>query len=114
TCDGNMEEGSLRCDCNVSVRRPAAPFGTRCEIKNLNSVRFAMQAIDYEARRHPADALEGKRLRLPLLPRSGPAAAGARSAMGRAAARRAARVAGRQARPLCRRIRAVAAGRGGA
>jgi aspartyl-tRNA(Asn)/glutamyl-tRNA(Gln) amidotransferase subunit B len=51
TCDGNMEEGSLRCDCNVSVRRPGAPFGTRCEIKNLNSVRFAMQAIDYEARR---------------------------------------------------------------
>jgi aspartyl-tRNA(Asn)/glutamyl-tRNA(Gln) amidotransferase subunit B len=51
TCDGNMEEGSLRCDCNVSVRRPGAPFGTRCEIKNLNSVRFAMQAIDFEARR---------------------------------------------------------------
>jgi aspartyl-tRNA(Asn)/glutamyl-tRNA(Gln) amidotransferase subunit B len=51
TCDGNMEEGSLRCDCNVSVRRPGDPLGTRCEIKNLNSVRFAMQAIDYEARR---------------------------------------------------------------
>jgi aspartyl-tRNA(Asn)/glutamyl-tRNA(Gln) amidotransferase subunit B len=51
TCDGNMEEGSLRCDCNVSVRKPGAPFGTRCEIKNLNSVRFVMQAIDYEARR---------------------------------------------------------------
>src|SRR5207244_5919500 len=51
TCDGNMEEGSLRCDCNVSVRRPGGPLGTRCEIKNLNSVRFAMQAIDYEARR---------------------------------------------------------------
>jgi aspartyl-tRNA(Asn)/glutamyl-tRNA(Gln) amidotransferase subunit B len=51
TCDGNMEEGSLRCDCNVSVRRPGQPLGTRCEIKNLNSVRFAMQAIDYEARR---------------------------------------------------------------
>ncbi|HEX5318488.1 MAG TPA: Asp-tRNA(Asn)/Glu-tRNA(Gln) amidotransferase subunit GatB [Stellaceae bacterium] len=51
TCDGNMEEGSLRCDCNVSVRRPGETFGTRCEIKNLNSVRFAVQAIDVEARR---------------------------------------------------------------
>src|SRR3954453_11421333 len=51
TCDGNMEEGSLRCDCNVSVRRPGDPYGTRCEIKNVNSVRFVMQAIEYEARR---------------------------------------------------------------
>src|SRR6202035_3314388 len=51
TCDGNMEEGSLRCDCNVSVRHPGRPLGTRCEIKNLNSVRFVMQAIEYEARR---------------------------------------------------------------
>src|SRR5437667_1767953 len=51
TCDGNMEEGSMRCDCNVSVRHPGEPLGTRCEIKNLNSVRFAMQAIGYEARR---------------------------------------------------------------
>jgi aspartyl-tRNA(Asn)/glutamyl-tRNA(Gln) amidotransferase subunit B len=51
TCDGNMEEGSLRCDCNVSVRHPGEPYGTRCEIKNLNSVRFAMQAIEYEAHR---------------------------------------------------------------
>jgi aspartyl-tRNA(Asn)/glutamyl-tRNA(Gln) amidotransferase subunit B len=51
TCDGNMEEGSLRCDCNVSVRKPGAPFGTRCEIKNLNSIRFVMQAIEIEARR---------------------------------------------------------------
>jgi aspartyl-tRNA(Asn)/glutamyl-tRNA(Gln) amidotransferase subunit B len=51
TCDGNMEEGSLRCDCNVSVRRPGQAYGTRCEIKNLNSVRFVMQAIEYEARR---------------------------------------------------------------
>src|SRR5438045_7138002 len=51
TCDGNMEEGSLRCDCNVSVRRPGQPYGTRCEIKNLNSVRFVMQAIEIEARR---------------------------------------------------------------
>jgi aspartyl-tRNA(Asn)/glutamyl-tRNA(Gln) amidotransferase subunit B len=51
TCDGNMEEGSLRCDVNVSVRRPGGPLGTRCEIKNVNSVRFLMQAIDYETRR---------------------------------------------------------------
>jgi aspartyl-tRNA(Asn)/glutamyl-tRNA(Gln) amidotransferase subunit B len=51
TCDGNMEEGSLRCDCNVSVRRPGDKLGTRAEIKNVNSVRFVMQAIEYEARR---------------------------------------------------------------
>ena len=51
TCDGNMEEGSLRCDCNVSVRRPGEPYGTRCEIKNLNSVRYVMQAIEHEKRR---------------------------------------------------------------
>jgi aspartyl-tRNA(Asn)/glutamyl-tRNA(Gln) amidotransferase subunit B len=54
TCDGNMEEGSLRCDCNVSVRHPGGKLGTRCEIKNLNSVRFVMQAIDHEARRQVA------------------------------------------------------------
>jgi aspartyl-tRNA(Asn)/glutamyl-tRNA(Gln) amidotransferase subunit B len=51
TCDGNMEQGSLRADINVSVRRPGAPFGTRCEIKNVNSIRFMGQAILYEARR---------------------------------------------------------------
>ena len=51
TCDGNMEEGSLRADINVSVRRPGEPFGTRCEIKNVNSIRFMGQAIVYEARR---------------------------------------------------------------
>ena len=51
TCDGNMEEGSLRCDCNVSVRRPGAPLGTRAEIKNVNSIRYVMQAIEHEARR---------------------------------------------------------------
>src|SRR6187399_2424246 len=50
-CDGNMQEGSFRCDANVSVRRPGAPLGTRCEIKNLNSFRFMQQAIDYEVRR---------------------------------------------------------------
>jgi aspartyl-tRNA(Asn)/glutamyl-tRNA(Gln) amidotransferase subunit B len=51
TCDGNMEEGSLRCDANVSVRRPGGDLGTRCEIKNVNSIRFLREAIDYEARR---------------------------------------------------------------
>ncbi|MDB5508456.1 MAG: Asp-tRNA(Asn)/Glu-tRNA(Gln) amidotransferase subunit GatB [Hyphomicrobiales bacterium] len=51
TCDGNMEEGSLRADVNVSVRRPGAPLGTRCEIKNVNSIRFIGQAVDVEARR---------------------------------------------------------------
>ena len=59
TCDGNMEEGSLRCDCNVSVRRPGEPYGTRCEVKNLNSIRFVMQAIDYEARRQVEILEEG-------------------------------------------------------
>ena len=52
TCDGNMEEGSMRCDVNVSVRKAGEPYRTRCEIKNVNSVRFAMQAIEYEAQRH--------------------------------------------------------------
>ncbi len=47
-CDGNMQEGSFRCDANVSVRRPGAPLGTRREIKNLNSFRFLQQAIEYE------------------------------------------------------------------
>ena len=51
TCDGNMEQGSLRADVNVSVRRPGGDFGTRCEIKNVNSIRFMGQAIEYEARR---------------------------------------------------------------
>ena len=51
TCDGNMDEGSLRADVNVSVRRPGEGFGTRCEIKNVNSIRFMGQAIEYEARR---------------------------------------------------------------
>jgi len=51
TCDGNMEQGSLRADVNVSVRRPGDEFGTRCEIKNVNSIRFIGQAIEYEARR---------------------------------------------------------------
>ena len=62
TCDGNMEEGSLRCDCNVSVRRPGEPYSTRCEIKNLNSIRYVMQAIDYEARRQVDILEEGGRV----------------------------------------------------
>ncbi len=51
TCDGDMEKGNLRADVNVSVRKPGDPLGTRCEIKNVNSVRFIGQAIEYEARR---------------------------------------------------------------
>jgi aspartyl-tRNA(Asn)/glutamyl-tRNA(Gln) amidotransferase subunit B len=62
TCDGNMEEGSLRCDCNVSVRRPGEPLGTRCEIKNVNSIRYVMQAIDFEARRQIELIEEGGRV----------------------------------------------------
>ena len=99
TCDGNMEEGSLRADINVSVRKPGAPLGTRCEIKNVNSIRFIGQAIEHEARRQieiledggvdrpgdaavrcqdrrdAVDALEGRGARLSLFPRPGPAAA---------------------------------------
>jgi aspartyl-tRNA(Asn)/glutamyl-tRNA(Gln) amidotransferase subunit B len=106
SCDGNMEEGSLRCDVNVSVRRPGEALGTRCEIKNVNSIRFVQQAIEYEARRqielieggeagdspvrfrpwhHPADAQQGACPRLSLFPRSGPAAARPRSGLGRKA-----------------------------
>src|ERR1700745_2361557 len=51
TCDGDMEKGNLRADVNVSVRKPGSPLGMRCEIKNLNSIRFIGQAIDFEARR---------------------------------------------------------------
>jgi aspartyl-tRNA(Asn)/glutamyl-tRNA(Gln) amidotransferase subunit B len=58
SCDGNMEQGSMRADVNVSVRKPGAEFGTRCEIKNVNSVRFIQQAIEYEANRQ-VDIIEG-------------------------------------------------------
>src|SRR6266436_9863234 len=51
TCDGDMEKGNLRADVNVSVRKPGAPLGTRCEIKNMNSINFIGQAIEHEARR---------------------------------------------------------------
>jgi aspartyl-tRNA(Asn)/glutamyl-tRNA(Gln) amidotransferase subunit B len=57
TCDGDMEKGNLRADVNVSVRRPGEDLGTRCEIKNVNSIRFIGQAIEYEARRQ-IDVLE--------------------------------------------------------
>src|SRR5205823_12459675 len=57
TCDGGMEQGKLGADVNVSVRKPGAPLATRCEIKNLTSIRFIGQAIEYEARRQ-IDILE--------------------------------------------------------
>jgi aspartyl-tRNA(Asn)/glutamyl-tRNA(Gln) amidotransferase subunit B len=59
-CDGNMQEGSFRCDANVSVRRPGAPLGTRREIKNLNSFRFLQQAIDYEIQWQINEIEEGR------------------------------------------------------
>ncbi len=59
-CDGNMQEGSFRCDANVSVRRPGEPFGTRREIKNLNSFRFLQQAIDFEIQWQINELEEGR------------------------------------------------------
>src|SRR5213082_194912 len=59
TCDGDMEKGNLRADVNVSVRRPGAELGTRCEIKNMNSIRFIGQAIEHEARRQIAIREDG-------------------------------------------------------
>ncbi len=59
TCDGNMDEGSMRADVNVSVRKPGGEFGTRCEIKNVNSIRFVGQAIESEARRQIAILEDG-------------------------------------------------------
>jgi aspartyl-tRNA(Asn)/glutamyl-tRNA(Gln) amidotransferase subunit B len=61
-CDGNMQEGSFRCDANVSVRRPGDELGTRCEIKNLNSFRFLERAIEYEARRQIEILEDGGRI----------------------------------------------------
>ncbi|HUO98134.1 MAG TPA: Asp-tRNA(Asn)/Glu-tRNA(Gln) amidotransferase subunit GatB, partial [Rhizomicrobium sp.] len=63
TCDGNMEEGSMRADVNVSVRKHGEPYRTRCEVKNVNSVRFVMQAIEYEARRQIDIIEEGGEIR---------------------------------------------------
>src|SRR3990170_8357894 len=61
-CDGNMQEGSFRCDANVSVRKPGDPLGTRREIKNLNSFKFMQQAIDYEIRWQIGGIEEGGRI----------------------------------------------------
>ncbi|HSN21264.1 MAG TPA: Asp-tRNA(Asn)/Glu-tRNA(Gln) amidotransferase subunit GatB [Usitatibacter sp.] len=61
-CDGNMQEGSFRCDANVSVRRPGAALGTRCEIKNLNSFRFLEKAIEFEVRRQVEILEDGGRV----------------------------------------------------
>jgi aspartyl-tRNA(Asn)/glutamyl-tRNA(Gln) amidotransferase subunit B len=124
TCDGNMDEGSMRADVNVSVRRPGEGFGTRCEIKNVNSIRFIGQAIEYEARRQIGILEDGgsidqeTRLFDPgkgetrsmrskedahdyrYFPDPGPAAAGVRQRIRRQAARRPAGTAGRQEDPL--------------
>src|SRR6195952_613794 len=62
TCDGDMEKGSLRADVNVSVRRPGEPLGTRCEIKNMNSIRFIGQAVEVEARRQIAILEDGGKI----------------------------------------------------
>ena len=106
TCDGDMEKGSLRADVNVSVRKPGAPLGTRCEIKNVNSIRFIGQAIEHEARRQidiiedggkieqetrlfdpnkgetRSMRIQGGGARLPLFPRPRSVAAGARTVAG--------------------------------
>ena len=131
TCDGNMEEGSLRCDANVSVRRPGTPLGTRTEIKNLNSMRFVGRAIEHEARRqvelieaggrveqetrlfdvdqgrNPADAHQGGSARLPLFPRPRPPAARAGRRLHRKNPGRAPRAPRCQEGALHRRLRAV-------
>ena len=107
TCDGDMEKGSLRADVNVSVRKPGAPLNTRCEIKNVNSIRFIGQAIEHEARRQieiiedggsieqetrlfdpdkgetRSMRVQGGGARLSLFPRSRPAAARNRAFSGR-------------------------------
>jgi aspartyl-tRNA(Asn)/glutamyl-tRNA(Gln) amidotransferase subunit B len=62
TCDGDMEKGNLRADVNVSVRKPGAPYGTRCEIKNVNSIRFIGQAVEHEARRQIAIIEDGGKI----------------------------------------------------
>ena len=117
--DGRMEEGSMRVDANVSVRPVGTDaFGTRCEIKNLNSLRSLGRAIEYEAARqiallesggtvhagdpalgrvggaHRFDALQGRGQRLPLLPRARPGAPGARRGVAGAGAGRPRRHAG--------------------
>ncbi|PND38680.1 Asp-tRNA(Asn)/Glu-tRNA(Gln) amidotransferase GatCAB subunit B [Paucibacter aquatile] len=61
-CDGNMQEGSFRCDVNVSVRKPGEPFGTRREIKNLNSFRYLLQAVDYEVNWQIDEIEDGRKI----------------------------------------------------
>ena len=131
TCDGDMEKGNLRADVNVSVRKPGGKLGTRCEIKNVNSIRFIGQAIEAEARRqidiledggaieqetrllqlrqgrHALHALQGGGARLPLFPRSRPAAAGAEAGVRRRPEERPARAARREAQALHERVRAL-------
>ena len=129
-CDGNMEQGSFRCDANVSLRpRGQAALGTKVELKNMNSFRYVQQALEYEVARQEAildeggddrpgdpplrpegrhdalDAAQGGGARLPLLPRAGPRAARDRRRLGRAGARRAPRAAGRAPAPLRRGAR---------
>ena len=123
-CDGNMEEGSMRADVNVSVRKPGGELGTRTETKNVNSVRFVMAVVEHEAqapgrgarrRRHdrPGNAavrsrqgrdavaaVEGGRARLPLFPRPRSASARARRGIPRRVPGVAARAARRQAQAL--------------
>ncbi len=62
TCDGDMEKGSMRCDANISVRRPGEPLGSRCEVKNLNSIRNVIRAIDYETQRQIEVLEEGGKI----------------------------------------------------
>jgi aspartyl-tRNA(Asn)/glutamyl-tRNA(Gln) amidotransferase subunit B len=129
-CDGNMEEGNLRCDANVSVRRAGeTKLGVRAEIKNVNSLRFLQKAIEYEIDRQIAvletggkdhsgdpfveregrqdlhDAFERGRARLPVLPRARSAAARSRRGMGRTVANRDARTSRRAPPTLHARLR---------
>jgi aspartyl-tRNA(Asn)/glutamyl-tRNA(Gln) amidotransferase subunit B len=62
SCDGNMDEGSMRCDVNLSMRKAGEPFGTRCEIKNVNSIRYIQAAIEYEGRRQVEVLEEGGKI----------------------------------------------------
>ena len=138
-CDGNMQEGSFRCDANVSVRPAGSQtLGPRSEIKNVNSFRFVERAIGYEIERQ-IDLIESggkvvqetrlydpdrhetrpmrdkeRRGRLPLLPRSGPAPGRGRRGVRRRGSRRAAGAARRAARPARRAVRPGSGGRGSA
>ena len=131
TSDADMEKGNLRADINVSVRRPGEPLGTRCEIKNVNSIRFAAQAIEHEARRQVALIEDGGKIeqetrlfdpargetrsmrsqgrgaRLPLFPRSRFAAAGVRRRLCRGVGEGPAGASRCEARALHERLRAV-------